>query len=153
MIVKKHIKQVLIFIFSIILSGNVILFFFPEYLINIFQKNIELHETKIPEITLDSIILKKIKKPLFIDAREEYKYKLQHIEDAISIPISTWVKSISSHLKELILAENIVVYCGAEECSASTIIAQKLRFLGFQNVYILKDDFKKLISYEKESSL
>ncbi len=81
---------------------------------------------------------------LFLDARRTSVYRDGHIAGARSIAV--WEADADDKVKAL-FAEGrdqsapIVIYCGGGECEDSHMLAQKLYFVGFDNVLVYKDGF------------
>jgi rhodanese-related sulfurtransferase len=81
---------------------------------------------------------------LFVDARRTSVYRGGHIAGARSIAV--WEADADDKVKAL-FAEGrdqsapIVIYCSGGECEDSHMLAQKLYFVGFDNVLVYKDGF------------
>ena len=81
---------------------------------------------------------------LFLDARRTSVYRDGHIAGARSIAV--WEADADEKVKTL-FAEGrdqsapIVIYCSGGECEDSHMLAQKLYFVGFDNVLVYKDGF------------
>lgn len=81
---------------------------------------------------------------LFLDARRTSVYRDGHIAGARSIAV--WEADVDDKVKTL-FAEGrdqsapIVIYCSGGECEDSHMLAQKLYFVGFDNVLVYKDGF------------
>jgi rhodanese-related sulfurtransferase len=80
----------------------------------------------------------------FFDARRTSVYRDGHIAGARSI--SVWESDADEKVKALYQegldpSAPIVVYCSGGECEDSHMLAQKLYFVGFDNVLVYKDGF------------
>ncbi len=81
---------------------------------------------------------------LFLDARRTSVYRDGHIRGARSIAV--WEADAEDKVKAL-FAEGrdqsapIVVYCSGGDCEDSHMLAQKLYFVGFDNVLVYRDGF------------
>jgi rhodanese-related sulfurtransferase len=72
---------------------------------------------------------------LFVDARHDFEYKMEHIHGAINIAL----KEVDTHriLLEGTPKEKIlIVYCDGVECNSSIELALKLMELKFTNVKV-----------------
>jgi rhodanese-related sulfurtransferase len=72
---------------------------------------------------------------LFVDARNEYDYKLGHIKGAINIPIKEFENRLSllgTYRKD----SQLVAYCDGVECGSSIDLGKRLTGAGFSNVKI-----------------
>jgi rhodanese-related sulfurtransferase len=89
------------------------------------------------EITLREV--ESWKEPiLWIDARPESEYELEHIPGAISLNAQNWSERLPGFLDQWRPAEKTVVYCSAASCDVSREIADRLRRSGVEPVYYLK---------------
>lgn len=84
------------------------------------------------------------RKSLFLDARRTSLYRLGHIAGAR--PFSVWEADVDDKVKALFTegldqSAPVVVYCGGGDCEDSHMLAQKLYFVGFDNVLVYKDGF------------
>ncbi|HTR04170.1 MAG TPA: rhodanese-like domain-containing protein [Thermoanaerobaculia bacterium] len=81
---------------------------------------------------------------LFLDARRSSVYRDGHIPGSRSV--SVWEADVDDKVKAL-FAEGrdqsapIVIYCSGGDCEDSHMLAQKLYFVGFDNVLVYKDGF------------
>ena len=81
---------------------------------------------------------------LFLDARRTSVYRDGHIAGARSLAV--WESDVDDKVKAL-FAEGLdqsaplVVYCSGGDCEDSHMLAQKLYFVGFDNVLVYKDGF------------
>ena len=81
---------------------------------------------------------------LFLDARRTSVYRDGHIAGARSM--SVWEASVDDKVKALFSegrdqSAPVVVYCSGGDCEDSHMLAQKLYFVGFDNVLVYKDGF------------
>ncbi|HEY3204277.1 MAG TPA: rhodanese-like domain-containing protein [Thermoanaerobaculia bacterium] len=79
-----------------------------------------------------------------LDARRTSVYRDGHIAGARSFPV--WEADVDDRVKAF-FAEGlnqsapIVIYCSGGDCEDSHMLAQKLYFVGFDNVLVYKDGF------------
>jgi len=85
-------------------------------------------------------------KVVWIDARPRAEYEKKHAPDAYLINEAEWDDLMWESGPELMALtdKQFVVYCGNEDCLASTQIAEKLRARGFIGVYVLKGGWPAL---------
>lgn len=77
---------------------------------------------------------------VLLDVLDADSYKKGHIEGAESFPLDTISKDTAA--KRLSKDDNIIVYCGSFQCTASTSAAKKLSALGY-NVLDYKGGLKE----------
>jgi rhodanese-related sulfurtransferase len=75
---------------------------------------------------------------LWVDARPESDYELEHIPGAVSLNPDNWSEQLPHFLDGWHPAEKAVVYCSAASCETSREIADRLRRSGVDPVYYLK---------------
>jgi rhodanese-related sulfurtransferase len=75
---------------------------------------------------------------LWVDARPEPDYELEHIPGAVSLNPDNWSEQLPHFLDGWHPAEKVVVYCSAASCETSREIADRLRHSGVDTVYYLK---------------
>jgi rhodanese-related sulfurtransferase len=75
---------------------------------------------------------------LWVDARPESDYELEHIPGAVSLNPDNWPEQLPHFLDGWHSAEKVVVYCSAASCETSREIADRLRHSGVDTVYYLK---------------
>ena len=80
----------------------------------------------------------------FLDARRTSVYREGHIAGAR--PFSIWESDVDDKVKALFQegrdqSQPVVVYCSGGDCEDSHTLAQKLYFVGFDNVLVYKDGF------------
>ena len=80
----------------------------------------------------------------FLDARRTSVYQQGHIAGAR--PFSVWESDIDDKVKGFFAegrdqSQPVVVYCSGGDCEDSHTLAQKLYFVGFDNVLVYKDGF------------
>ena len=81
---------------------------------------------------------------LFLDARRTSVYRDGHIAGARSVAV--WESDVDDKVKALYQegldqSAPIVVYCSGGDCEDSHMLAQKLYFVGFDDVLVYKDGF------------
>jgi len=75
---------------------------------------------------------------LWVDARPEADYQLEHIPGAVSLNPDNWSEQLPRFLDLWRPPEKAVVYCSAASCETSKEIADRLRRSGVDSVYYLK---------------
>jgi rhodanese-related sulfurtransferase len=80
----------------------------------------------------------------FLDARRTNVYEQGHIAGAR--PFSVWESDVDDKVKAFFQegrdqSQPLVVYCSGGDCEDSHTLAQKLYFVGFDNVLVYKDGF------------
>ena len=80
----------------------------------------------------------------FLDARRTNVYEQGHIAGAR--PFSVWESDVDDKVKAFFgegrdQSQPVVVYCSGGDCEDSHTLAQKLYFVGFDNVLVYKDGF------------
>ena len=80
----------------------------------------------------------------FLDARRTNVYQQGHIAGAR--PFSVWESDVDDKVKAFFdegrdQSQPVVVYCSGGDCEDSHTLAQKLYFVGFDNVLVYKDGF------------
>jgi rhodanese-related sulfurtransferase len=80
----------------------------------------------------------------FLDARRTNVYAQGHIAGAR--PFSVWESDVDDKVKAFFQegrdqSQPVVVYCSGGDCEDSHTLAQKLYFVGFDNVLVYKDGF------------
>jgi rhodanese-related sulfurtransferase len=75
---------------------------------------------------------------LWVDARPERDYQVEHIPGAISLNPDNWSEELPRFLDLWRPPEKTVVYCSAASCDTSREIANRLRRSGVDPVYYLK---------------
>lgn len=70
----------------------------------------------------------KVINPIWVDARDEADYAVDHITDALSLNESNWDTGIIELMGTwLETPRPIVIYCSSESCGTSKRIAERLR--------------------------
>ncbi|HET9375278.1 MAG TPA: rhodanese-like domain-containing protein [Chthoniobacterales bacterium] len=75
---------------------------------------------------------------LWVDARSEADYQMEHIPGAVSLNPDNWSEELPRFLDLWRPPEKAVVYCSAASCDTSREIADRLRRSGVDPVYYLK---------------
>ncbi|HEY2798156.1 MAG TPA: rhodanese-like domain-containing protein [Thermoanaerobaculia bacterium] len=80
----------------------------------------------------------------FLDARRTNVYQQGHIAGAR--PFSVWESDVDDKVQAFFQegrdqSQPVVVYCSGGDCEDSHTLAQKLYFVGFDNVLVYKDGF------------
>jgi rhodanese-related sulfurtransferase len=79
------------------------------------------------------------KTALFIDARPEGIFTQGHIRGAIHLDPNEFELWSETLIDKYPPEQPIITYCEGEACSLSTDLAEKLIWLGFENVFYLAD--------------
>lgn len=79
------------------------------------------------------------KTALFIDARPEGIFTQEHIRGAIHLNPNEFEQWSEALIDTYPPEQPIITYCEGEACSLSTELAEKLIWLGFENVFFLED--------------
>jgi rhodanese-related sulfurtransferase len=74
---------------------------------------------------------------LFIDARSEADYNQCHIKNAMSLPEHEFDQFIDRFMTQTNPQQKLITYCGSADCQLSVHLAEKLYFMGFDQVYHL----------------
>ena len=106
-------------------------------------KNVKVYAAGMPDwskkhyVEMDISVAKKMfdkQSALFIDARPNMKFKKGTIKAAISIPdrkFEQYKNQLPTDMKQ-----PLIVFCGGYACHKSHVVAQKLRDLGYQRVFV-----------------
>ena len=68
---------------------------------------------------------------ILVDVRERVDYEKEHLQGAISIPVSELSMRVQ---KDFGKDMEIIVYCGTFECTLSTKASEMLLNMGYENV-------------------
>jgi len=74
---------------------------------------------------------------LFIDARSEADYEQCHIKNAINLPEHDFDTYLDTFMNQTDPQQKLITYCGSADCPLSIHLAEKLFFMGFDQVYHL----------------
>jgi len=74
---------------------------------------------------------------LFVDARSEADYQMCHIKNAINLPEHDFDMYLDRFMAQTNPHFTLVTYCGSADCPLSIHLAEKLYFMGFEQVYHL----------------
>jgi rhodanese-related sulfurtransferase len=74
---------------------------------------------------------------LFVDARSEADYDICHIKNAINLPEHNFDKYLDAFMTKTHPQQKLITYCGAADCPLGSHLAEKLFFMGFENVFHL----------------
>jgi len=74
---------------------------------------------------------------LFVDARSEADYELCHIANAINFPEHHFEQYMDAFMAQTDPNQSIIAYCGSMDCPLGAHLAEKLYYMGFENVYYL----------------
>jgi rhodanese-related sulfurtransferase len=92
----------------------------------------------IPRINLETAKRMKSEGSIFIDARMKRDFDVEHIEEAVNIPVDTNDVLLKDATKIMSFNSCVVVYCQSNRCQYADIIAGKLRLLGYSDISILE---------------
>jgi len=76
---------------------------------------------------------------VLVDVLERDSYEKEHIPGALSIPLAELGRRVLGILNK---EATIVVYCASFDCKASTMAAEKLLSMGYENVLDYKGGLK-----------
>lgn len=106
-------------------------------------KNVKVYAAGMPEwakkryVEMDMAVAKKMfdkQSAIFIDARPNLKFKKGTITGAISIPdrkFDEYKNQLPSDMKK-----PLITFCGGYTCHKSHVVAQKLREMGYEKVFV-----------------
>lgn len=75
------------------------------------------------------------KSALFIDARDQWEFKKEHITGALNIPEFSFSED-DPKLLDISKNKLIVVYCSGDDCDISKRLAVQMTELGYTNLYV-----------------
>lgn len=87
----------------------------------------------------DAIALFNRRTAIFADARPQQTYLEGHIRGALNLDpdrFDSWSESVIERIPP---GKSIITYCEGEHCNLSTDLAEKLTWLGFEQVFYLQD--------------
>jgi len=74
---------------------------------------------------------------LFIDARSKADYQKCHIKNAINLPEHNFDMYLDEFMSQTNPQQTLITYCGSIDCPLGAHLAEKLFFMGFDQVYHL----------------
>ena len=74
---------------------------------------------------------------LFIDARSEADYQMCHIKNAINLPEHNFDMYVDGFMAQTNPQRTLITYCGSADCPLGAHLAEKLYYMGFDQVYHL----------------
>lgn len=80
---------------------------------------------------------------VFADARSDPYYQAGHIEGALNLDpdlFDIWSETVFSRISA---DSTIITYCDGERCTLSLELAEKLTWLGYENVFHLKNGWSR----------
>ena len=81
---------------------------------------------------------------MIVDARSPEDYAKGHVKGAFNLPEALFESRLGAFLDEWSPDASVLVYCNAGQCNSSRAVAGRLKNeCGIQNVFVLKDDWKK----------
>lgn len=78
---------------------------------------------------------------VWIDARDRSEFESGHADGAVSLTEDEWDAALGGVFEQWEPGRAIVVYCDAG-CAASSKVAERLRELGMDPVYVLKGGYQ-----------
>lgn len=75
---------------------------------------------------------------LWVDARPEEEYRVEHVPGAILLNLESWDRLFPEFLDRWASGRRVVVYCSAATCELSREVAERLRKSGIPSVFVLK---------------
>jgi rhodanese-related sulfurtransferase len=85
---------------------------------------------------------------VLVDARIEMEYRLRHIPNAISLPVSEFDRLYSDRSAQFPTEKIIVTYCSEEHCIDSLQLARKLVLKGHGNVFVYRGGIEEWMKLE-----
>jgi len=94
----------------------------------------------------DALIWHRKELVVWIDARKLERYEKRHAPEAFLLNEYDFDEQLFEIYADLanLSDKRFIVYCDAEDCKASHVIADALRDRGFQEVYVLKGGWRAL---------
>ncbi len=80
---------------------------------------------------------------LFADARPEGAFRSGHIQGAMHLNPDEFDGWSGDFFSKIPPEQVIITYCDGERCALSLELAEKLTWMGYENVYCLKDGWSK----------
>lgn len=74
---------------------------------------------------------------LFVDARSEADYRVCHIQGAVNLPEHHFEQCLDEFMSKNDTKLSIITYCSSLDCPLASHLAEKLFYMGFENVYHL----------------
>lgn len=78
---------------------------------------------------------------LWVDARSEYDYQSRHIPGAIRLTKEDWDGMLAGFFQQYDGVKPVIVYCNPG-CHSSHEIANRLREMGLESVYVLQGGYE-----------
>ncbi|MBV9391633.1 MAG: rhodanese-like domain-containing protein [Verrucomicrobia bacterium] len=75
---------------------------------------------------------------LWIDARPEIDFQIDHVPGAISLNLENWTALFPRFLDKWQPGQKVVVYCSSKSCELSHEVASRLDQNGVTEVWVLK---------------
>jgi rhodanese-related sulfurtransferase len=82
-------------------------------------------------------------KVLWVDARSQNEYEVEHVPEAILLNLEDWDRLFPRFLDRWFPDQKIVVYCSASSCQLSHEVAKRLEQNGVSPVYVLKGGWEE----------
>ncbi len=73
---------------------------------------------------------------LFVDARDEYDYKVGHVKGAVNVPFEGDPKIKDDFMAKTPKDQEMVIYCAGADCDLSLYLGRTLKLAGFSRVHI-----------------
>jgi rhodanese-related sulfurtransferase len=80
---------------------------------------------------------------LFADARPKSVYRSGHIPGAVNLDPDEFDAWSGDFFAKISPDQRIITYCQGERCSLSRDLAEKLTWMGYEKVFLLKDGWGK----------
>lgn len=85
---------------------------------------------------------------VFVDARSPDDYFSGHIHGAVSLPDHFFDDVIEDFIAEIDPQTEIITYCSGIDCHQARSLAEKLCFVGFENVFYFAGGFSQWTEYK-----
>ena len=104
----------------------------------------------IKEISIPDAIEKfKAGTALFVDSRSRYAFLQGHIKGAVNLSEQQFEEWINDFIVKTDPQTEIITYCDGLNCPLARSLAEKLFFIGFENVFYIAEGYDKWKSVSK----
>jgi rhodanese-related sulfurtransferase len=93
------------------------------------------------ELTLQEAFKEWKRDVLFIDVRQDFLFKENHVKNAISVPYFSFDEIIQEILPALKESSKIIVYCSNSSCNSSEVISKKIREFDVDQVFYFEGGY------------
>jgi rhodanese-related sulfurtransferase len=147
---RKVIKKTFLEAFFVI-SLSIIIALFAYYIrMNTIDTKGEEKEMKeLFENTAREISFAKAKKlikekaAVIVDSRSNEDFQQGRIKGAVNLPNEQFDEYIDNFLQQADFETTIITYCNGKECDLAKKLAEKLQFIGFKNLFYIKNGLSR----------